>query len=442
MSQLKAPQLKVSQFVKKILPQSLFGRSLIILVTPLILVQFVLGYIFFDRHTETILRLLSSTISGDIAFVLDSVEREDSFPHIRKLAERDLSLSIKLSPHEVLEQTGIHRQTWLYTYLDSALKEKIKQPYYVRMDSNFINIHIASTKGVLKVQLSRKRLFSRTTPLVIIWTTVSALLLFIVASIFMRNQIRPIRRLAEAADRFGKGDDTVVFNPEGATEVRKAGVAFQLMRDRLRRQLSERLEMLAGVSHDLRTPLARIKLQLAMMTPTEETKSLQEDVVQMQGMVEGFLIYARGTDAERSQPVLLYPFLQKIIRVHQTDQLSVFLNCHDDIKIFLKSHLFNRSLTNLLLNSKRYARKVIIDVCEKKNHILLTIDDDGPGIAVSERENVFRPFYRVDASRNLEDGGVGLGLSIAKDAVQSHGGRIYLGESPLGGLRVTIRLPR
>lgn len=439
---LSFPFLHPFQAIKRILPQSLFGRSLIILVTPLILVQVVLGYIFFDRHTETILKLLSDTIAGDITLVLDCIERGDNFGRVKELARRDLNLDLSLESNKSLEKIGLHKHTWLYSFLETALNQKLKVPYFVRMDSDYIYIALKTKKGRLNVTLSRKRLFSRTTPLVIIWTTGSSLLLFIVASLFMRNQIRPIRRLAEAADRFGRGGESVHFKPEGATEVRKAGLAFLLMRERLKRQLFERFEMLAGVSHDLRTPLTRMRLQLAMIESTEELTGLKQDVIIMQQMIEGFLTYARGAGEEETRKINLFEMLEKIQKQLKSEDFLIFLNCPLDINISLKEGLFNRCLTNLLLNSKRYAKKVDINVQCKERHLQIEIDDDGPGIPIAEREKVFRPFYRLDSARNLDSGGVGLGLSIARDAVLGHGGQIYLRHSSLlGGLKVVIRLP-
>ena len=435
------PYLRPWQFLKRFFPRSLFGRSLIILVTPLICVQVVLGYIFFDRHTETILRLLSNTIAGDVALVLNWIEEDNDFKRIHDLAQKNLSLHLILEPNSTLQKTGLHRQTWLYQFLGTALDQKLKSPYYVRMDSNFIYVSLLSSKGVLKVTLSRKRLFSRTTPLVLIWTTGSALFLFGIASLFMRNQIRPIGRLAQAAESFGKGDDTVSFKPEGATEVRQAGFAFQLMRERLRRQLSDRLEMLAGVSHDLRTPLTRMKLQLALMPNTADRQALEQDVQAMQEMVQGFLTYARGAGEEESKTLNLAAILQEVVQPFSKAGLLVTVDCPQALMVTVKPGLFNRCLVNLLSNAKRYAQKVVIQVQVTHHHWQIVMDDDGPGIPFQERENVFRPFYRLDSARTLDKGSVGLGLSIARDAIRSHGGQIYLRSSPMGGVRMVLQMP-
>lgn len=428
--------------LKLIMPRSLFGRSLIILVTPLILVQVVLGYIFFDRHTETILRLLSNTIAGDIQMVVEMVEDGQRFSRIAELAHKNLMLDLKLREEKRLLRKGIYKSTWLYGFMEDALRDKLKSPYFLRMDQDNIYLDVEVQQGILHFETPRKRLFSRTTPLVLIWTTASALLLFIVASLFMRNQIRPLRRLGDAAERFGKGQDAGDYRPEGATEVRKAGVSFNIMRDRIRRQLNERTEMLAGVSHDLRTPLARMKLQLAMMPRSSETINLSEDVDQMQKMLEGYLDFARGAGDEAPQSILLADFLHELkLRFHNTS-LNISIDCPLELKIQVKVQMFKRCLMNLLVNSERYADHVWIGAQSNGRFFEIIVDDNGPGIPPSQREEVFRPFYRLDVSRNLETGGVGLGLSIARDVIRNHGGQIRLGDSPQGGLRVHIRLPQ
>jgi two-component system osmolarity sensor histidine kinase EnvZ len=442
MSRLEFPKLELPKLaLRRFLPKSLFARALMILLTPLILVQIVLGYIFFDRHTDTILRQVSSNIAGDVAFIVDFFERDDDLERLKTVAARNLGFQLSLEPQQVLTHAGLHKKTWLYQFLGHALEEKVHVPYYVRMSHDHIFIKLATTKGVLTVSFLRKRLFSRTTPLVLIWTTASALLLFLVASIFMRNQIRPIRQLSDAAERFGKGDESVTFSPKGATEVRKAGFAFQLMRDRIKRHLSERLELLAGVSHDLRTPLTRMQLQLALMPETEDTQALKDDLRLMAKMVEGFLVYAQGTQDEPVKNIKLDAWLEKTLMPFRQDDFQLKIFCPKIIKISIKEGAFNRCLTNLVLNSRYFASKVEITVRKDHNFIEFFVDDDGPGIPLKERENVFKPFYRLDQARNLDKGGVGLGLNIAKDSVRSHGGQIYLRTSPLGGLRVVIRLP-
>jgi two-component system osmolarity sensor histidine kinase EnvZ len=428
-------------FIKKFLPKSLFGRSLIILLTPLLLLQMILGYIFFDRHTETILRLLSDTIAGDITLVVDWVERDPNYNRVKQLSLNNLHLDIALDRQKKLDKHGPEKDTWLYGFMGEALDHQLQRPYHLKMNSDFIYIDVQSDKGVLHVKTSRKRLFSRTTPLVLIWTTFSAVLLFAVASLFMRNQIRPIRSLANAAERFGKGDDIADFSPEGATEVRKAGYAFLMMRDRLKRLLSDRMQMLAGVSHDLRTPLTRMKLQLAIMPKTPEVESLNDDIETLQEMIEGYLLFARGSANEEIKNLNLTTLIDKLCRKHMNDRAKITLNLENEVFLKIKPNLFNRILTNIMVNSIKYGTQLDITLHKKLHHVEVIFDDNGPGIPDTEKENVLKPFYRLDDSRNTDTGGVGLGLSIVQDGVKSHGGRIYLKNSPLGGLRVLLRFP-
>lgn len=432
------------RLIKKTLPTSLFSRALIILLMPLLLVQVVLGYIFFDRHTETILRQLSTTIAGDVAMVMDWVEREPkAIKSIQSAAQKYMRLDVNFVPQNTLNEYGAHKDTWLYGFMAEALDNAVGKPYYLKMSADNIYISVeAKKKGVLEVSLPRKRLFSRTTPLVLIWTTSSALLLFLVASLFMRNQIRPLRRLAEAADRFGKGDDLGELKIEGALELRMLSRIFNIMRARIQRHLHERTQMLASVSHDLRTPITRMQLQLAMMPESEDNRLLQEDLKQMQLMVEGFLAYAKGTAHEARQAVPIASYIQEIIdNLPGKKNVIEFLPTDNPI-IQIKMQLFNRCLTNLLLNTNRYASRAWVSLKLTVRHCEIVVDDDGPGIPMENREQVFQPFYRQDASRNLDEGGTGLGLSIVRDAVRSHGGRIRLDQSPYGGLRVVLTFPR
>ena len=442
------------RLLRKTLPTSLFGRALIILLTPLLLVQVVLGYIFFDRHTETILRQLSTTIAGDVALVMDWVERDPKdIKAIQKAAQKFMRLDVNFVPQNTLEKYGAHKNSWLYGFMEDALNEALNGEgankstggkfYYLRLsaDKIFISVEVKK-KGVLEVSLPRKRLFSRTTPLVLIWTTSSALLLFLVASLFMRNQIRPLRRLAEAADRFGKGDELGELKIEGALELRMLSRIFNVMRARIQRHLHERTQMLASVSHDLRTPITRMQLQLAIMPEEENSRLLQEDLKQMQLMVEGFLAYAKGTAHESRHAVPIASYIQEIIDNLPGKKNPIEFLPIDNPTVQIKVHLFNRCLTNLLLNANRYAShtwvslKLTLRTCE------IIVDDDGPGIPEEKREQVFQPFYRQDSARNLDEGGTGLGLSIVRDAVRSHGGRIRLDQSPYGGLRVVLTFPR
>lgn len=431
--------------LKKILPNSLFGRALIILITPLILVQFVLGYIFFDRHTETILNQLSTTIAGDVAMVFDLVNKNPK--NIKKIKEdslKYLKLDVNFVPENTLDKYGAYKDSWLYGFMTQALDQSIGKNYYLRMNSDKIFIFVdIKKKGVLEVSLPRKRLFSRTTPLVLIWTTTSALLLLLVASLFMRNQIKPLRYLAEAADRFGRGDDPGNVKIEGALELKLLSRIFNVMRARIQRHLHERTQILASVSHDLRTPLTRMQLQLAIMPKSKDNIALHSDVKQMQLMVEGFIAYAKGTASQEArQPTPMASYIQDIINSLPGKNIPIEFSPKDNPIVPIKIQLINRCLTNLLLNANRYSSHAWISLNASAKSCEIIVDDNGPGIPEEKREQVFQPFYREDAARNLNEGGAGLGLSIARDAIRSHGGRIRLEKAPQGGLRVLLTLPR
>lgn len=426
------------QFIKIFAPKSLFGRALVILITPLLLVQVIVSYVYLDRHLDSILNLLADNIAGDIQFVvaMDKPNYED----MKDIAIKHLSLQLNWFPDEKLTQIGKRKSGWLYDFMGDALNAHLQTPYYLTLDRSSIHVYVQKSDGVLKVSAARKRLFNRTSPLVLIWSAVSAIFLLAVASLFMRNQIKPLWSLARAAEKFGKGQDPGYLRPQGATEVRKATQAFNIMRDRLQRQIQERTEFLAGVSHDLRTPLTRMRLQIALMKKIPGITELEQDVSSMQNMVEGFLDFARGAEDELIQLCSVPKILEEI--QHQFNASTITISCPQPLLWNLKQSLIKRCLTNLLLNASQHAQQVWLTVQEKKHYLEFCIDDNGPGIPEAERENVFRPFYRLNESKSHETGGIGLGLSIARDAVRRHGGQIWLSESPSQGLRVIIRVPK
>ncbi|AIK96022.1 ATP-binding protein [Candidatus Odyssella acanthamoebae] len=428
------------RYLKRFMPKSLFGRSIIILLTPLIVVQVILSYMFFERHTDAILDSLAKGIVGDMQMVCDLVDEGMDQQQLATLAQKNFDFKVTIDPEGKVVKYGAYKDKWLYQYMEEQLNARLNHLYFLRIFGDVIHVKIPHERGVITIETPRKRLYSRTTHLVIVWTAVSALLLFIVASLFMRNQIRPIRRLANAAEKFGKGFD-VSFRAEGATEVRQAGIAFMIMRDRIKRHIQERTEMLAGVSHDLRTPLARMKLQLAMMKKSSEVTDLQSDVEEMRRMVQGFLDFSKGVGQEEITPVVVKDVVDQAVAGIR--HLPLFVSVVGDASITcpLKIELFKRCLTNLLLNSNRYGNNAIITIEQSDKFLTLMVDDDGPGIPEEERENVFRPFYRLDPARNLDSGGVGLGMSIARDVIRGHGGTMTLDKNEQGGLRVIIKIP-
>jgi len=296
-------------------------------------------------------------------------------------------------------------------------------------------------EGILRALVTDERLFSSTTYIFILWTIGSSVLLFGIAVVFMRNQVKPIRRLARAAESFGKGQEVRDFKPEGATEVRQAAAAFINMRDRIKRQIQQRTEMLAGVSHDLRTPLTRMKLQLEMLPDVPEAEFLQTDVAEMEHMVEGYLAFARGEGQETPAPTDLGGLLRDVVAQMTRTGRTIDLHVEQDLTLALRRDGMRRCLTNLLANAQRHGTHVAVTAGRRKNRIEVTIDDDGPGMPPERYEDVFKPFFRLEQSRNPATGGIGLGLTIARDVARSHGGDVTVEAAPGGGLRARVWLP-
>jgi two-component system osmolarity sensor histidine kinase EnvZ len=433
--------------LKRLLPRTLFGRSLLIIVTPVVLAQLVATWIFYDRHWETVTRRLAFGVAGDIALVIDQLDRfpdATSQSQILEAAARTTDLIITLEPGARLPPGTGPLTGRLERTLAAALEEQVGRPFAIntRIAHEWYEIRIQRPDGVVRVLSPERRMFSPTTYIFILWMTGSAIVLFAIAIVFMRNQIRSIRRLAIAADRFGKGRDTPDFKPEGASEVRQAAAAFLVMRERIQRQMRQRTEMLAGVSHDLRTPLTRMKLALAMLGEEPEVEELKDDVAEMEAMIETYLAFARGEGTEPIQPADLGRLLGEVVVGARRAGSRIELKIAEPLALPLRANGFKRCLTNLLANSRRHAHTVWIHAGRRDPATIeLLVDDDGPGIPEAAREDVFKPFFRLDTSRNPETGGTGLGLAIARDVVRSHGGDITLDDSPHGGLRVIIRLP-
>lgn len=436
----------MSQIVKRILPKSLLGRSLLIIVTPLVLLQVVAALIFFESHWDKITYRLARTVAGDTATIVSLMRRfptpEDRL-WIFELAARNMEFRTLFEDGKVLPNKRPAPDGLLEEGLSESLAGFINLPFAIDTHSldRDVVIQVQLADGVLHIETTRKRLFSSTTYVFVIWMVGTSLILFAVAMVFMRNQVKPIRRLATAADDFGKGRDIEHFKLEGATEVRQAAAAFVAMRDRIQRQISQRTDMLSGVSHDLRTPLTRMKLQLEMLGDDEGARDLKGDISEMERMLEGYLAFARGEGGEMPIETDMSALLEDVAAQARRRGARIDLHCEGRIDAKLKVDAFRRCVTNLVENARRYAEHISIRAGVRGDGIEIVIDDDGPGIPEEKRVDAFRPFYRVDPSRNPGTGGVGLGLTIARDAVQSHGGDIQLLDSPMGGLRVRIRLP-
>ena len=437
--------MQISTILKPYLPKSLMGRTILIIVTPLILLQVVTTVIFFENHWARVGHRLAQGVSGDILFIIEQMHESKNIEELEKLlqsAQRNFDLEFKYDQGAVLNSTNVGRSI-TENSLANALENNVRKPFNMDSESSVENtiVQIQLSDGILNVVIPNKRLFSSTTYVFVMWMVGTSLLLFGVATIFMKNQVRPIIRLAAAADDFGKGRDSKRFKPEGALEVRRASSAFIAMRNRLKRQMQQRTDMLSGVSHDLRTPITRMKLQLAMMGNDRGIDELKSDISDMERMLDEYLAFARGEGTEKQKLENINEILEEIVTKVRRQGAKVDLHCEGKIYATVRKGALNRALTNLILNSTRYGEHTLVRVGQRENTIEIVIDDDGPGIPAEKHEDVFRPFYRLDGSRNPETGGVGLGMTIARDLVRSHGGEIELGDAPGGGLRVMVMLP-
>lgn len=435
--------------IKRFLPKTLFGRSLLIIVTPLILMQAISTFVFFDRHWDTMTRRLAHMLAGDISYVVDAMSPLPPPEEVEDIARRArelLHMIIVYRPGEILTNDPRSRN-WdrVEGTLAEAMDERVRRPFQIDAASGDrrVLVLVQMADGVLGVDVHEKRLYSSTPYIFLMWMVGSSLVLFAVAIVFMRNQIRPIRRLAIAARAFGLGREVEEFRAEGAAEVRQAAEAFRQMRERLRGQIDQRTEMLAGVSHDLRTPLTRMKLQLAMLGDASEIGELKSDVQDMERMVEGYLAFARGEGTETPAPTDLVALVRDVVGAETRDGSAVSLALPDNENFVLevRPQALKRALANLITNAKRHADTVVVSLEVDQAAVLITVDDDGPSIAEASREDVFKPFFRLDASRNPKTGGTGLGLTIARDIARSHGGDLSLDDAPLGGLRARVSLP-
>lgn len=435
--------------IKSFLPKTLFGRSLLIIVTPLILMQAISTFVFFDRHWDTMTRRLAHMLAGDISYLVDAMSPlppPDEVEDISRRARNLLHMIIAYKSGEILANASkaIPRDRVEVT-LAQAMDERVRRPFQIDTTSRNrrVVVVVQLADGVLEIDVHQKRLYSSTAYIFLMWMVGSSLVLFAIAIVFMRNQIRPIRRLATAARDFGMGREVEDFRPEGAAEVRQAAEAFRQMRERLRGQFAQRTEMLAGVSHDLRTPLTRMKLQLAMLGDDDEIGELKSDVQDMERMVEGYLAFARGEGTETPVKTDLIALVADSVSAEKRDgsSVSLALPAMDQVILEVRPQALKRALANLITNAKRYATSVDVTLEVGEELVQITVDDDGPGIPIESREDVFKPFFRLDASRNPETGGTGLGLTIARDIARNHGGDLRLAEAAAGGLRARIRLP-
>ncbi len=426
-------------------PQSLFARTLLILCVPTVLVQLVTSFVFYDRHWDTLARRMSASLGSEIALVANLLGPMPPTARQDFLQQAEKTLHIQFS-FVALDALDLPEQAKFDTPVDrllfEALDERLEQKFYATLqgDANTAKIIVPLDDGFLIAYANKNRLFSYTTNLVMWWMTGSSVLLFGIAIVFLRNQMRPIRKLAEAAEELGKGQDSGDLKPSGAIEVRQATSAFILMRERIKRQIQQRTEMLAGISHDLRTPLTRMKLELALLPQNSDVQAIAHDVDEMRQMVDSYLSFARGDSEEESASFDLDELLLEIHNDAARQGRSIKIS-GQGAEYHGRRQAIKRCISNLVENACRYGSEVTMTTEIRPHKILIHVDDNGPGIPPEMYEEVFRPFRRLDESRNAETGGVGLGLSIARDVARSHGGDIILAKSKQGGLRATLSLP-
>ncbi len=435
------------RWFKRALPRSLWGRSLLILILPLVIAELLATWFFYDRVWDTVARRLSSAVASEIGFTLTAMNYADS-PYERvqllRRAADITELFYGFRPNEKLPE-GMARTTGgpVEDQLALAVAERVGRPFQIdgEFDPRDMLISIEMPNGVMQVAVPRKRLSTPTTYLFVVWMAGSSLVLLGIASVFMRNQVKTLRRLAAAADAFGKGRDVPNFKPEGATEVRQVARAFIKMRDRIQRQITQRTEMLAGVSHDLRTPLTRMKLALELMPKDPSVDDLKIDVGAMQRMVQGYLDFARGEGEEQPRDIDIVLLVNELISSLPREEPLVSAAMPERFVMPLRPDATRRCLANLVGNARRYGKHIWVTGIATRDGFDILVDDDGPGIPAEQRESVFRAFFRLDAARNPNTGGLGLGLTIARDLARGQGGDLTLEDSPQGGLRARLRLP-
>jgi two-component system osmolarity sensor histidine kinase EnvZ len=440
----------VSRFLRRNLPRSLFTRSLLIIIIPMVLLQIVVAAVFMERHWQMVTTRLSAAVTRDIAALVDLAETRPqpiSDEELVRIAGDRMGLQLKIIAGSKLPPP---QPIPLFSILDRTLSEQINsqvnRPFWINTsnDARTMEIRIAiAGNRILSIITRRDRAYASNTQIFIIWMTGTSLVLIIISILFLRGQIKPIVALTRAAELFGKGQKPVKpFVPRGADEVRRAGLAFLQMRERIERQIEQRTMMLSGVSHDLRTILTRFRLQLAIADSPKDLEGLNRDVDDMNSMLDGYLDFARGQTEEQQGEFDLHKLFAQLEETAALHGKALTSSIEGQSKVTVRPNAFTRLLTNLTANAWRHAAgNIRIEAKNSPRFLTITVDDDGPGVPEAMREDVFKPFYRLDEARNLDASGTGLGLAIVRDIARSHGGNVTLSDSPLGGLRATVRVP-
>jgi two-component system osmolarity sensor histidine kinase EnvZ len=434
----------LSNYLKKVLPKRLFYRALLIVAVPVITIQLIITIVFFDSLWIKTNKGMTRTVVNEISAFIEAYQNEENDKQeVTNLFSLFLDLNIELVVDEKLSDQN--KERW-FSPIDRTLRRELKSKFSPEIfwfnTTNYkelVDLRIKYEDGYFKFLVPKDRVTSTSARIFALWITVPAIIMVIISLIFLKNQTRPITNLARAAERFGKGEDIEEFKPSGALEIRQAGHEFDKMRKRIERHLNQRTEMLSGISHDLRTPLTRMKLQLAFLKDKDAVDKLTDDINEMEKMLNEYLQFTSSSYVEKDEMFNLSELIEEIIKKYNNKNISH--NLIPRIYINGRKNLINRSLNNLIDNGLKYANKVEISLTKKNTNLFIIIDDDGPGIPKKEHENVFKPFYKMDKGRNDSKSSVGLGLSIASDIIKSHGGNIMLEKSKFNGLRVKIFLP-
>ena len=434
----------LNKFIKKLLPRGLFYRALLIVAIPIIVLQLIISIVFFDSLWIKTNKGMTRALVGEMKTFITAYDNgKYNSNDLSGLFSIYLDLNVEYKNEQLFDKPS--KERW-FSPIDRNLRRELKSNigygnYWFDTTSykELLHINIKHNNGYFEFFIPKDRVASTSARMFALWITLPALLMITIAIIFLKNQTRPIVNLARAAERFGRGENIDEYRPSGALEIRQAGLEFDKMRKRIMRHLNQRSEMLSGISHDLRTPLTRLKLQLSFIRDKELSKKMSLDINEMEKMLNEYLQFTSSTYSEKDETFDITELIESTINKYDNTNISQKLIPR--VYINGRKNLIQRSLNNIIDNSIRYANKINIELSKKSNNIIITIDDDGVGIPVDEYQNVFKPFYKIDKSRGDSKSSVGLGLSITSDIIKSHGGNILLEKSPLNGLRVKVFLP-
>tara|TARA_B100001123_G_scaffold371157_1_gene434143 strand:- start:3211 stop:4527 length:1317 start_codon:yes stop_codon:yes gene_type:complete len=433
----------LSKFIKNLLPKRLFYRGLLIVAIPIVVLQVTITLVFFDSLWIKTNKGMTKALVSEIVTIIDIYNNESEYNKkiVTDLYNKNFSFSVRFLEDEKLPDIKVDR--W-FSPMDRTLRRELKpkfNEYWFNTIAyeEIVDLRIKFRDGVLQIYFPKERIQASSVRIFALWITLPAILMIAIAIIFLKNQTRPIIKLAEASERFGRGEDIEEFRPSGALEIRKAGLEFDKMRKRIIRHLNQRSEMLSGISHDLRTPLTRIKLQLAIIKDKDLSKKLSDDVDEMEKMLNDYLQFASTDAKDKTEKFDLFELVKNTVGKYENQ--NILLESKSQIFFNGKKNLIQRCINNLIDNSIKYGKNILVNIEKQNSNIIISIDDDGPGIPKGEYNNIIKPFYKIDKSRSESKSSVGLGLAISSDIARSHGGDIDFKKSKLGGLKVIISLP-